>query len=282
MKNILIATDFSNNSYNALFYTTQLFKNHKCSFHILNAYTEYTPLKSNSQAAGRNLSLLQQLGEESLEGLKSFLHRINLDTANSKHHFGIHSKNENLIDALQQAIKETNADLVVMGNKGKTGAKSIFLASNVIKSINAIKDCPILTIPGEKEFVLPGEIAFATDYKRNYNAKLLQPLLTLATNCDSSVCIVHINEEERLNPAQKSNLYTLREYLGDIRHSIHWMPDFANKTRAITDFIDELGIDMLVMIHYQHGFLEKLTREPVLEKVSFNINIPFLILPFTD
>jgi len=282
MKNILIATDFSNNAYNALFYTTQLFENHNCSFHILNAYAEHTPLKSNSQAAGRNLSLLQQLGEESMEGLNAFLHRINLDTANSKHHFGIHSKNENLIDALQQAIKETNADLVVMGNKGKTGAKSIFLASNVIKSINAIKDCPILTIPGEKEFVLPGEIAFATDYKRNYNAKLLQPLLTLATNCDSSVCIVHINEEERLNPAQKSNLYTLREYLGDIRHSIHWMPDFANKTRAITDFIDELGIDMLVMIHYQHGFLEKLTREPVLEKVSFNINIPFLILPFTD
>jgi len=282
MKNILIATDFSNNAYNALFYATKLFKNHNCSFHILNAYTERTPLKSNCQAAGRNLSLLQQLGEESMEGLNAFLHRINLDTANSKHHFRIHSKNENLIESLQQAIKETNADLVVMGNKGKTGAKSIFLASNVIKSINAIKDCPILTIPGEKEFVLPGEIAFATDYKRNYNAKLLQPLLTLATNCDSSVCIVHINEEERLNQFQKSNLYTLREYLGDIRHTIHWMPDFANKTRAITDFIDELGIDMLTMIHYQHGFLEKLTREPVLEKVSFNINIPFLILPYTD
>jgi len=282
MKNILIATDFSNNAYNALFFTTQFFENQNCSFHILNAYTEHTPLKSNCQAAGRNLSLLQQLGEESMEGLYAILHRINLDTANSKHHFGIHSKSENLIDALQQAIKETNADLVVMGNKGKTGAKSIFLASNVIKSINAIKDCPILTIPGEKEFVLPKEIAFATDYKKNYNAKLLQPLLTFARNCDSSVCIVHINEEERLSPVQKSNLYTLREYLGPIKHSIHWMPDFSNKTRAITNFIDELGIDMLVMIHYQHGFLEKLTREPVIEKVSFNIEIPFLILPYTD
>ncbi len=282
MKNILIATDFSNNAYNALFYATQLFQNHNCSFHILNAYTEQTPLKSNCQAAGRKLSLLQQLGEESMEGLYAFLHKINLDTSNSKHHFSIHSKNENLIDALHQAIKETNADLVVLGNKGKTGAKSIFLGSNVIKSINAIKDCPILTIPGENDFLLPREIAFATDYKKNYNAKVLQPLRTVASYCDSSVCIVHINEEERLSPVQKSNLYTLREYLGPIKHTIHWMPDFANKTRAITDFIGELGIDMLVMIHYQHGFLEKLTREPVIEKVSFNIDIPFLILPYTD
>lgn len=282
MKNILIATDFSNNAYNALFYITQLFQNHNCSFHILNAYTEQTPLNSNCQAAGRKLSLLQQLGEESMEGLNAFLHKINLDSANSKHHFGIHSKNENLSDALQQAVKEMNADLVVMGNTGKTGAKSIFLGSNVIKSINTIKDCPILTIPGEKDYLLPKDIAFATDYKNNYNAKVLQPLRKLASYCDSSISIVHINEEERLSSVQKSNLYTLREYLGPIKHSIHWMPDFANKTRAITDFIDELGIDMLAMIHYQHGFLEKLTREPVIEKVSFNIDIPFLILPYTD
>ena len=50
----------------------------------------------------------------------------------------------------------------------------------------------------------------------------------------------------------------------------------------IARVFDELGIDMLAMIHYEHGFLEKLTREPVIEKVSFNINIPFLILPYTD
>lgn len=282
MRNILVATDFSNNSYNALFYATQLFKNQNCSFHILNAYTEHTPLKSNCMAVGRNLSLLQQLGEESLEGLYTFLHKINLDSGNSKHHFGIHSKNENIIEALQQAIAETSADLVIMGNKGKTGAKSIFLGSNVIKAINNIKDCPILTIPGEKEFLLPKQITFATDYKKNYNAKVLQPLLAFASNCGSSVSILHINEEERLSLLQKSNLNTLRMYLGKIRHSIHWMPDFANKTRAITDFIDELGVDMLAMIHYQHGFLEKLTREPVIEKVSFNINIPFLIIPYTN
>ena len=282
MKNILVATDFSNNAYNALFYAKRLFQDHNCSFHILNAYTEHTPLKSNCKAAGRNISLLQQLGEESLEGLNEFLHKINLDSENPEHHISIHSKNENLVDALRQVIKETNADLIVMGNKGKTGTKSIFLGSSVIKTINTIKDCPILTIPGETEFLLPAEIAFATDYKKNYNAKVLEPLKTLASNCGSNISIVHINEEERLSPVQKSNLYTLREYLAKIRHTIHWMPDFTNKTRAITDFIDELGIDMLAMIHYEHGFLEKLTREPVVEKVSFNINIPFLVLPYTD
>lgn len=282
MKNILVATDFSNNAYNALFYATQLFKNDSCSFHILNAYSEHTRLKSNSLAAGRKLGLLQQLGEESKEGLNAFLHKINLDTANKKHNFSIYSKHDNITDALQQTIKQTNADLVVMGNKGKTGSRSIFLGSSVINAINAIKDCPILTVPGEKEFLIPAEIAFATDYKNSYNAKVLHPLISLASNCNSAIRIVHINVEERLSPVQKSNLYVLREYLGELKHSMHWMPDFTNKSKAIAEFIDELGIDMLTMVHYQHGFLEKLTREPVLEKVSFNINIPFLILPYED
>lgn len=282
MKNVIVATDFSNNAYNALFYATQLFKNDSCSFHILNAYSEHTRLKSNSLAAGRKLSLLEQLGEESKEGLNAFLHKINLDTNNKNHHFSIHSKHEHITDALQQAIEQTNADLVVMGNKGKTGSRSIFLGSSVINAINGIKDCPILTVPGEKEFLIPAEIAFATDYRNSYNAKVLQPLISLASNCKSAIRIVHINVEDRLSPVQKSNLYILREYLGEIKHSIHWMPDFTNKTKAITEFIDELDIDMLTMVHYQHGFLEKLTREPVLEKVSFNINIPFLILPYED
>ena len=44
MKNILAATDFSNNAYCALFYATQLLKSKPCTFYILNTFTELTPL----------------------------------------------------------------------------------------------------------------------------------------------------------------------------------------------------------------------------------------------
>ena len=39
MKNILLPTDFSKNSWNAISYALQLFKNETCKFYLLNAYT---------------------------------------------------------------------------------------------------------------------------------------------------------------------------------------------------------------------------------------------------
>ncbi|WP_341220224.1 universal stress protein [Polaribacter atrinae] len=39
MKNILLPTDFSDNSWNAIQYAVQLFKDEKCNFFIMNTYT---------------------------------------------------------------------------------------------------------------------------------------------------------------------------------------------------------------------------------------------------
>jgi hypothetical protein len=60
------------------------------------------------------------------------------------------------------------------------------------------------------------------------------------------------------------------------------MPDFTSKTKAIQVFLEELGIGMLVMINYQHGFLENLLRESIIKKLTFNIDVPFLVIPEAD
>ena len=282
MKNILVATDFSNNAYNALFYITDLLKERSCNFYLLNSYTEHTELLTQAVAGNSRRSLIDQLQDESIEGLNQVYHRIHLDQGNPMHHFKAVSKHGHFTEALNQVIEEYKIDLLVMGNRGNSGSGNIFWGSSVIKAINEVVNCPILTVPKEIESEVPKEIAFATDYKHHFSAKVLQPLISLASLCEASVCIVHINEEDRLNNHQKSNLYTLREYLGDINHSIHWMPDFATKSKVINTFIKELDIGMLAMTHHRHGWISKLLNESVVERVSFKLDIPLLILPETD
>ena len=127
--------------------------------------------------------------------------------------------------------------------------------------------------------ILKYRIAFATNYKRQYDAKILEPLCTMAIHCGSAIRVVHINEEEHLSKMQEGNLKTLRAYLDPIENSIHWMPNFTSKTKAIQVFLDELGIGMLAMVNYEHSFLENLLHEPIIKKLTFNLNIPFLVLP---
>lgn len=279
MKNILVATDFSNSAYNALYFTTQLFKGQKCNFHVMNSFTEHTQLLSQKVSAVGNFSLIEQLTDESEEGLNQVYHKIHLDNGNPLHHFEIHSINEYLTEAIKKVITTHEIDLVVLGNQGHGKKPKLFWGSNVQKVVKEVTDCPILTVPMETEFEIPKEIAFATDYRRNYNAKMLQPLIQLAQLSDASVCILHINEEERLSRIQKSNLYTLREYLAEIRNSVHWMPDFARKSEVIQTFIKELDIGMLAMIRYDHGFISRLIREPVIDDMCFDVDIPFLVMP---
>ncbi|NHF57728.1 universal stress protein [Flavobacteriaceae bacterium TP-CH-4] len=282
MKNILIPTDFSNNAYNALFYATALFHHHECTFFILNSFTEVTPLKSVSLSNGKHKSLIEQLGDESVEGLQHSMHRINLDDDNPKHRFELLSRKGSFINTLQHAVAENDIDLVVMGTTGATGNTSVFLGSNTTKAMAALKACPVLAIPLEKEFSMPYEIAFASDYRRNFDAKILEPLRFMSKLCSAAVRIVHINEQERLDKQQEGNLNTLLAYMKPLPHSIHWMPHFASKTKTLQTFLDELGIGMLAMIRYEHGFVKKLLREPVIEKMAFHLSIPFLVIPAED
>jgi nucleotide-binding universal stress UspA family protein len=279
MKNILIATDFSNNAYNALFFATELFKEQKCNFYLLNAYTELTKLISQKVGVGNRPSLIEQLSEESAEGLNEVYHRIHLDQNNPLHQFKTLSRNGHLTEIANEAVEQYQIDLMVMGHMGTAAVENLFIGSTVSKAIDEIIACPLLIVPKEIECRIPKEIAFATDYRHSYNAGLLHPLKEVSDLCGASVRIVHINEEERLSSIQKTNLNTLREYLSNLDHSVHWMPDFSNKSRVIRTFVDELNIELLAMIKYEHGLFAQLIREPVFHKLVFSLDIPFLVLP---
>ena len=283
MQNILVPTDFSNDAYNALFYASRLFKSNTCNFYLLNAYSERTPLLSRNvdKNNGYRKGLLEQLNDESCEELKHTFHRINLDHKCPNHRYKMIPIKMDLTEAISNAIDEHNIDLVVMGNKGKSSGLGVYLGSSTTKTMASIKKCPIMAVPMNADFQVPYEMAFATDYKRHYDARVLEPLKEMATHCGSAIRVVHINEEKRLSHLQESNLKILRAYLDSIDNSLHWMPNFTSKTKAIQVFLDELGIEMLVMINYEHSFLERLLHEPVLKKLAFDIDIPFLVIPST-
>ncbi|MCP4974750.1 MAG: universal stress protein [Maribacter sp.] len=284
MRNILVPTDFSNDAYNALYFASKLFKSKACNFFLLNAYSESTPLISRNidNGNGEHKGLLEQLKDESNEELKHTFHRVNLDNKCPKHNYKMISKKMDLIETISQAIDDYKIDLVVMGNKGKTSGLGVYLGSSTTKTMASIKKCPILAVPENADFKVPYEIAFATNYKRYYDAEVLEPLKGMAIHCGAALRVVHINEEEHMSKIQEGNLKTLRAYLDPMENTVHWMPNFTSKTKAIQVFLDELGIGMLAMVNYEYSFLEKLLHEPLIKKLAFNIDIPFLVIPGTD
>lgn len=273
-KNILLPTDFSDNAWSAIVYALKLYVDEECTFYLLHS----TKTKVSTML---NLSskLLEILNDNAMTELLNLKKQAETANANANHDFEVILSSEDLKDAIEIVVKNRNIDLVVMSTKGATAAKEFFFGSNTIKILKKMRLCPILVVPGEYDFIVPKQIAFPTDLNRFYDDIELRPLKHIADLFNSKIRIVHIYDEKKLNNMQEYNLTTLKNYLSDYEHSIHWMPEYAKKSTEINDFIKELEIDILAMVNYKHAFIEHIIKEPVIKKIGFNPIVPFLVIP---
>ncbi len=280
MKNILLPTDFSENSWNATTYALELFKEEECVFYIVNTYT---PAIANSRfmAAALNGAQLEDgIALASKKGLQEVLKRIKTKYTNPKHSFYTISSFSLLIDEIKDIVEEKKIDLIVTGTKGSSGLEEVFMGSNTVRIIKSIKNCPVLAIPQYFNFSTPSEIAFATDLNRFYSKSELEPLLALAKTFKSVIRIVHVQYSiKALTELQHFNLGMLRKYFKDVEHYVHTVSELNSVSKTLEVFSAELDIHLLAMLNYQHSYMEKMTREPIVKRVAFHTQIPLLVIP---
>lgn len=280
MKRVLIPTDFSENAWNAIKYGLELFKKENCIFYLLNTYTPAIA-HSRFMAASMENGLITNAAQScSVNGLASVVCKIEEEFSNDKHEFKTISSFSFLTDQVKDIVAELDIDLVLLGTKGASGLDEVFMGSNAVRIIKAVKDCPVLAIPQSFEFKKPTEIAFATDFNRFYTMSELKPLIDMATSFDAVVRIVHVQYEiKALTELQFFNLSMLRKYLGRVEHYVHTVSELNSVSKTLESFSIELDIHLLAMLHYQHSYMERLTREPVVKRVAFHTNTPLLVIP---
>jgi nucleotide-binding universal stress UspA family protein len=280
MKKILIPTDFSENAWNAMRYAIELFKNENCVFYILNTYT---PAIANSRfmAATIDGGLIENGAHlSSKRGLQNCVELIKKTSDNSKHSFKTISSFSFLVDEVKETVEKKGIDLIVTGTKGASGIAEVFMGSNTVRIIKGVKDCAVLAVPQDFDFTTPKEIAFATDFNRFYTLSELQPLIEITNIFGAVIRIVHVqNKIEALSELQKFNLNMLRKYLKEVEHYVHTVSELSSVSKTLEIFSKELDIHLLAMLNYQHSFMERITREPIVKRVSFHTQVPLLVIP---
>ena len=280
MKKILLPTDFSDNSWNAATYAMELFKGEECIFYLLNTYT---PAISHSRFMAVNANegeMENGIRNNSEKGLQQVLDRIKNKYNNPKHHFETISSFSLLVDEIKEVIENEGIDLLVTGTKGASGLEEVFMGSNTVRIIKSIKNCPVLAIPKSFGFVKPTEIAFATDFNRFFTPSELQPVIDLANSFGAAVRIVHVQYKiKALTEIQQFNLTMLRKYLRDVEHYVHTVSELNSISKTLEVFTEELDIHLLAMLNYQHSYMEKMVREPVIKRVAFHTQVPLLVIP---
>ncbi|MCM4169348.1 hypothetical protein KCTC52924_00585 [Arenibacter antarcticus] len=276
MKRIVLPTDFSENAFNAIKYALQLFKDEECTFYLLNTYSpaayqsEYILFSPGQIGLG---DVYQVNSTTRLEKLKL---RLENDFKNPKHHFILRSAFSQLVDEIVQTVAKENADLVIMGTHGATGAQEIFMGTNTVHLIKSA-NFPVIAVPARYDYVPPKEILFPTDYEVSYCEDQLKALLQLQQLHQSHVEVVHISRGYELAENQLKNKQKLEVIMKNTSHLFHNLPD-QGVIEGINNFQLNRKLNLLVMIQNKHTFLERLFIEPVIKKIGLHVSIPFMVL----
>ena len=277
MKNILIPTDFSENSWNAIKYAIRFFKNTKCNFYLFHVTLIPNYAAGDAPIIPSETVLENTLLKQAKKELKNLLKRVKESPPNPNHHFFTVSKYNLFIDAIRKEVKDKNIDLIVMGTKGASGLSEVIIGSNTGDLITKVK-CPVLIIPEKAKFKIPEEIAFPTDYNIFYETTILKNISEFVKMYNAAIRILHITKKnETLTEFQLGNKEFLNDYVLDENHSFHSVT--AKKIEnGVQCFVESRNIDIIIMIAKNLNLFQRILFKPTVEEISYHIEIPFLVL----
>lgn len=276
MKKILLPTDFSQNSVNAIDYALNIYKEIPCRFYLLNVFR--IPYLANEELMEQNVNQLAALEEEMYEDSQLEMKRL-LDELpeNDNHSFEMISDYNLFNLALHQVIEEKDVDLIIMGTKGATGAKEIFMGSNTSDVIMR-SACHVIAIPENHRYKTPKEILFPTDFQIKYDLEDLEPLIKLVVMNDAKIRIVHFSEKNDLDQHQEENKRILSSFFTNIQHEYYTLSS-TDFEEGINCFVQSRGdIDMIAIIGRHYGFFQRLFFKPKVKALSFHSTVPLFVI----
>ncbi|WP_298541411.1 universal stress protein [uncultured Aquimarina sp.] len=276
MKNILLPTDFSENARNAINYALEFFKNELCTFHVLNVQKASNYMMDDLMAAPANTSIHQSVIQGSKEKLSTLIEALKEEIEHENYTFHASTDYDVFTDAIKQAVKSKDIDLIVMGTNGATGAREVVFGSNTLNVIRKV-DCPVLVIPQGYIFENIKNVQYTIDYNDYFSTENIEPLMDTLVKYKASLRILKIKEDDTVTVAEFDDKKHLKDFFKDINHTFHSITNVPTPL-AIDSFVQIMNVDMNAMFIHRETFLERFFQGSETSKISYGTRVPLLIM----
>lgn len=274
--NILIPTDFSENSHNAVRYALDYFADIPTTFYILHVSKAPVDTKIMEDGVfddGLELQTIQSVSSLLKEEIKS----CQLLSKNSAHSFSTIQEDLNLVESIRKHVADKEIDYILMGTKGISKVNGNELGSNTCDVITKVK-CPVLVIPENARFNGIKNISFVTDYNCLYRNRVISSLAETLNLHNSPLRVLHIKSlNTGLTPSQIDNKGFLHYFFRETKHSFHFVEN-KNLESGIQDFVETWEIGLVAIVAKNLNFIQRLLLRPSLEKLDYQVDVPFLVI----
>ncbi len=277
-RKILLPTDFSENAWHAIQYGTELYKNEATDFYLLNVFSAGGNIVENLMSPQTGTDLYEKKKWESEKGLADVLDRLILgEHSNPKHQFKVLSIFNHTIDAIKDIVDKKDIEMIIMGTKGETFARTTGFGSTAIYVMEKVRNCPVIVVPREAAIEFPKEIVFPTAFKVPFKRRELVYLTDIAKKSNATIVVLHVKEAAELDDDQKANKALLEEILGDTKYKYHTLTH-NSVISAINIFVESRGSNMVAFINKKHKFFGSILSSPLVKEITFHLNVPILAM----
>ena len=273
MKAILVPTDFSEISKNALEYAIEISKLTKARIILFHAY-HIPVITTESIVMTPSLKEIEQICMTNLEEIKRDVYDKHGEeiTIECKCVLGL------AVDEINLFVKTNSIDLIIMGMQG-AGYLTEKLIGSVTTSLLRECNCPVMAIDQNVKFRALKKIVLTCDYNQ-INGSILFPLKNIAKIFNSHIYILNV-VQEMATDTNKIEAAVCRETINHILQ--HTSRSFHNITNdnvvdGINNFVSNEQMDMVVMIPRKHTLLRNFFHEPNTKRIAFHSHVPVLAL----
>lgn len=276
MKTILVPTDFSKVSNNAVDYAAEVALLTNAKMILFNTY--HIPAMV-TEAAIAVIPDLDELERISMLALKDIEKRLALSYG-KKLQIECVSKCGFASDEINSYANEVNANMIVMGIHGAG-----YLAEKIIGSVTTelmqSSKCPVLAINEHVRYKVVKKIALAYDYNVTETDKTLESIKEIARLFKAHVYVLNIEQELQTLASSAgqvvSGFIKLQNSLSNIDHSFHFVTT-EKVVDGINEFVEMTDVDMVIMIPKKHSILKNVFNEPNTKQMAFHSKVPLLAL----
>lgn len=275
MKTIVYATDFSENSRNALAFAYQLSRKAAAQLVVLHIYDTPTILNSppntptfqelDKSIKANNIKLLEKfytknLGEEPMQNNIRFEARFD----------------SSALKGIIAFTEEINPDLLVLGTKGASKLHEILMGSTAMGLIKKVT-CPVLTVPYNVKYQPLTSLVFATDFEDG-DVIIIKKLTEIAAMFNAIVTIVHVTTEKEYAGNEKMEWFKEQIVIGVKYPKLKFELLVSNDVyERLNSYLMENDIDLIAMFERKRESIFKdWFHKDLVKQIEFHVKVPLL------
>lgn len=275
MKKIIVPIDFSEMASHALDFAVEF--NEKIKGKIVLVHVVEMPVGHLSFAGEVNTSSMESFYTgEFIKATHNKLNEWSKRVADAGQEVIIHMKYGNAFTNISKLIAEEKANWIIMGSKGASGLREVFIGSNAERMIRHA-ECPVIVIKGETHIKDMKSMAFASDLSQEqdlvaHHAKEIQELLDL--NMHLVKVKTPYNWQEEAQTKKQLEHFAERNYLKDFTlNTIE--ADFADS--GAVKFAEEVGAGLIVLGTHGKKGIAHIIGGSIAEDIVNESKVPILV-----